>query len=224
MRWSWRESIVISLISLSSVYEGRVLSYHSWKWPKLESVRASCHSRHWDIWWWDPASSYCRWPRVNEEQLFIHPALHCYQHSISFNIITTVHCERVCYIIFSVWACLRYWQFWQRSSSSLPCQCPVCSPQIITGQCYTACYITLMSTSSCDPRKPRKIGLAWRRHPCWMGPISLCREWWVVSGRAWYQLGLIPVIAAMRAENQLFMAQSAHCTMDHSLHHCDSPT
>ena len=150
------------------------------------------------------------------------------QHYIVINIllasILSLHCTvSVCYIIFSVWACLRYWQFWQRSSFSLPRQCPVCSPQIITGQCYTACYITLMSTSSCDPRKPRKIGLAWRRHPCWMGPISLCREWWVVSGRAWYQLGLKVAMAAMRAGNQLFMAQSAHCTVNHSLL-CDSPT
>ena len=64
-----------------------------------------------------------------------------------------MHCERVCYIIFSVslseiLTVLAELQV--QSAAPLP---SLLSPDI-TGQCYTACYITLMSTSSCDPSKP----------------------------------------------------------------------
>ena len=92
---------------------------------------------------------------------------------------------------------------------------PVCcaaaqsaQPEIIMGQCYTACYITLISSSSCDPRKPMKIGLTWRKHPRWMGPISLCKEWWVVSGRTWYQP------SCHESREPVIHGRVSHCTMN----------
>ena len=135
-----------------------------------------------------------------------------------------MHCERVCYIIFSVslseiLTVLAEVQV--QSAAPLPSLLtPDYHGPMLHSMLHNSHQHLLMWSKQALPGRlawhEGYIRAEWDQFPC-----AESAEWGVVSGRAWYPLGW-NTATAMRAENQLFMAQSP--AAPRATLCCDSPT
>ena len=139
-----------------------------------------------------------------------------------------MHCERVCYIIFSVslseiLTVLAELQV--QSAAPLP---SLLSPDyhgpMLHSMLHNSHEHLLMWSKQAWPGRlawhEGDIRAEWDQFPC-----AESAEWGVVSGRAWYPLGLnTEHCHSHESREPVIHGTVAWCTKSHSLHRCDSPT